>query len=188
MINRRFFEEVFVAEIYKPVRKLGNIHTVIDLGATTGEFSLWVHQQAQIIYAIEPTKEYFKYLKENVRDFPKIKPFFLAVDETNGTVRIYGSDGGERIVVGNSDFFRNKVTAKTLATFMKENNIEQVDVLKIDVEDRETEIFRAEDFPEVASKIKFIIGEHLTSSGGKLEELGFRVKDYEYGIIAKRNA
>ena len=52
MISSRFFEEVFVKKIYAPVEKLGNLETVIDLGATTGEFSLWIYPQAGKIHAI----------------------------------------------------------------------------------------------------------------------------------------
>ena len=63
-----------------------------------------------------------------------------------------------------------------------EDKIEQIDCLKIDVEDAEKEIFEAKDFPKVAKKIKYIIGEHLGLASLILKTYGF---DFD-GQIAKR--
>ena len=177
MISARFFEEVFVTQIYKPVRDLGDLNTVIDLGACTGEFSLWVYQQAQKIYAVEADLEAYKNMEENVKDFSKIKPVYLAIGG--------GIGGGASIIHGLSEN-RPEVIFKTLATFMKDEKIEQVDVLKTDVESAEKEIFEAPDFGEIADKVKYILGEHLGLATGRLEALGFEVSNFAHGVIAKR--
>ena len=186
MISARFFEEVFYSEIYKPVKRLGNMGTVIDLGATTGEFSLWVYPQAEKIFAIEANKKAFGYLKENVKDFNKIKPLFLAIAGKNGRMEVWGESLGSSTVVYSQGSGVNRVKGQTLATFMLKNNIEQVDCLKIDVESAEKEIFEAKDFSKVADRIKYIIGEHLEPSRLVLEAHGFEFKTYEYGQIFKR--
>ena len=186
MIPQRFFEEVFVTEIYKPVRKLGNVGVVIDLGATTGEFSLWIYPQAEKIFAIEANKKAFGYLKENVKDFNKIKPLFLAIAGKNGKMEVWGESLGSSTVVYSQGSGINRVKAQTLATFIQKNNIEQVDCLKIDVESAEKEIFKAEDFSKVADRIKYIIGEHLEGSKALLEACGFKIENYEHGLVAIR--
>ena len=187
MISARFFEEVFYSEIYKPVKELGNIATVIDLGACTGEFSLWVYPQAERIYAIEPDREAYKHLKENVKEFEKIKTFRLAITGKNGIAGMSGGSIGAKSIVHNvTQNPQQIVKIQTLATFMKKNGIEIVDCLKTDAESAEDEIFKAEDFSEVADKIKFIIGEHLKGSKVLLGAYGFKIENYEHGLIAKR--
>lgn len=189
MISGRFFENVFVTEIYKPVRKLGPLKTVIDLGATTGEFSLWVYPQAERIYAIEADKNAFGHLLENTKEFYKIIPIFLAIAGKNENRYISQGTIGASSIVQTGGKTGAKVPAKTLATFMNEYKIEKADCLKIDVESAEKEIFEAEDFPEVARKIKFIIGEPHSQKNEirrALKKNGFRFKLYKYGYIARR--
>ena len=189
MISKRFFEEVFVDEIYKPVRKLGNLKTILDLGATTGEFSLWVYPQAQKIYAIEADKKAFFNLIENVKEFHKIVPIYLSIAGKNGLRKISSGDIGSSSIINISEDNPRKVRAKTLATFLADEKIDQVDCLKIDVESAEKEIFEAEDFPQVANKIKYIIGEphsYIKEIEAVLRKNGFRVRKYQYGYIAQK--
>ena len=121
MISQRFFEEIFVNEIYKPVKELGNLGTVIDLGATTGEFSLWVYPQAERICAIESDREAYKHLKENLEQFEKVDCYCLAIAGENGKVGMSGGSIGAKSIVHNVT--QNPyaiVKAKTLAKFMKD--------------------------------------------------------------------
>ena len=62
------------------------------------------------------------------------------------------------------------------------------DILKIDVENNEDEIFKAPDFKDVAGKIDFIIGEHLKNLQGLFENYGFtaRVVEGTNNIIYER--
>lgn len=181
MILKRFFEEVFEEGIYNPVKELGNVNVVIDAGAATGEFSLWQEVRANTIYAIEGFDELYKHLVENVSDFSKINPFNIALGGENKNAYMAGeANGGARL---SEEETQRPIQVKTLATFMKENNIDQVDVLKIDIEDGEREVFHAPDFP--ADKIKFIIGEHVPALAGEklislgFQELGDKIKYYK---------
>lgn len=185
MILQRFFNEVFIEEIYKPIRELGDLGVVIDLGATTGEFSLWVYNQAVEVYAIEADIRAYEHLRMNVEDFPRIFPKYLAIAGENGTRQLSDNAiGGKSIAHPKGD--ATDIECKTLATFIREEKIDKIDCLKIDVEDAEKEIFEAKDFPEVAGKIKYIIGEHLEPSKSILEANGFDFGVYKHGQIAKR--
>ena len=77
------------------------------------------------------------------------------------------------------------VKCKTLDTVFKENKIEHIDVLKIDVEGTEHMIFGEKSFGNVAPKIDLIIGEaHWNLSYGgipmlipiMLEQWGFKTE------------
>lgn len=186
--DHRFFKEVFEAEIYKPTRERGNLGTVIDVGAFHGEFSFYVYNLAEKIYAIEPQPDAFKTLIENCKDFPKIKPIQLIISGSNGHKWIEGNeDGGAHTTdEGVESKTKHQIKSQTLATFMKENHIDKVDILKIDIEDHEPWVFGASDFPEVAGKIKYIIGEHIGNSKNLLEAQGFKYIETKYGPTYER--
>ena len=181
----RFFNEVFEREIYSPVLERGDNLTVIDLGAFHGEFDFYIYDKAKIIYAIEPQQEAYRQLVENCIDLPKISTHRLIISNLDGYKYINGGDGGGATTTdeGIESETKKKVESQTLATFMKNNGIEQVDILKIDVESHEPYIFASPDFKEVAHKVKFIIGEHGSGLREILEPLGF---NYEEGFTAWR--
>ena len=185
----RFFNEVFVDKIYDPVSKLGKLNTVIDLGACTGEFSYWVYDQAEKIYAIEPIKKYYRQMEDIVEQYKldKLKPFNLAIGSYNG--RGFMNEDlkkGAAKLNGASEVSTRPTEVRTLATFMKENDIEFVDVLKIDIEGGELGVFSSSDFGKVADKIKFIIGEHGSEIEDLLPKYGFTLRKYLRGFIFER--
>ena len=172
LINKRYFEkgdrffyEVFNQKIYEPVKKLGKLGTVIDLGACTGEFSFWVYDQAERIYAIEPMKQYYKEMCGIIKEFNlnKIKPFNIAIGKKNttGYMDEVENKGANKLL--DDQVTKNPVEVKTLATFMNENNIGEVDVLKVDIENGELAVFGSLDFHQVADRIKFFY------EGGEVE-------------------
>jgi FkbM family methyltransferase len=141
---------------------------------------------AKRIYAIEPQAEEYKILEENCKKLKKIKPFNIALSNTNGYKWIDGEDSGGAVLYDNQTEHGVRIECKTLATFMRENNIKTVDVLKVDIEGHENKVFGSPDFKDVATKIKMIIGEHGGGLNKILEPLGFKRKDYRYGFIYRR--
>lgn len=169
----RFFNEVFKDQIYSDVlHKKKNV--VVDIGALAGEFSFWIYPDAGIIYSIEPEDESYKELESNVKvfEFDKVKPFRLAIAGENKERNLSMGGRGGHALRGESG--GQMVQAKTLATFMKDNNIAEIDILKIDVEGAEDEIFKADDFKTVVDKIGCIIGEHLDGVENILNNFGFK--------------
>lgn len=170
--DERFFADVFDNEEYKLVKnkKYG---TVLDIGACAGEFSAYIYDDAEKIYALEPFPPHFKELEDNVREFQldKIKPFKLALGSSNGEAKLSTLEdrGSNRLL--SEDEPRNSimVQTKTLATFMKDEGIDHVDLLKIDIEGGENVVFSG-DFDSVKDKIDYIVGEHLPDN---LREYGF---------------
>ena len=100
---------------------------------------------------------------------------------------VIGTRGSNRLVTGEGSDKTEKVQVKTLATFMKDEGIDHIDILKIDIENGEDEVFTAPDFKDVASKISFIIGEHAGSVvSDALRKNGFSFFDYPHGFTAER--
>lgn len=183
--QERFFEEAFEKEVYKDAREQ-KADVVVDLGALAGEFSAYMYDIAKEIYAIEMFSGAYKELTDNIKEFKlsKIKPYHLAIGMKNGSIKIRTDEvqrGGHRIEAGEEN---EKVPCKTLETFMKDEGIEHIDVLKIDIEGIEEQLFADPSFERIADKITYIIGEHAGTH--LLKKLGFHVEDLGPVWTAKR--
>lgn len=186
--GERFFQEIFIDEEYKAVKN-EKANVIIDVGALAGEFCAYMHEEAEVIYAIEPNSEHYKELEENTSAFglTKVKPFHLALSNYNGQGDLVIAVRGGHVLINNSQSTKTeRVEVKTLATFMKEQGIDRVDILKIDVENAEQEIFTAPDFETVAKNIACIIGEHLGPVDEHLKNLGFIARNYGINTVYKR--
>jgi len=162
--------------------------TVIDLGAWQGDYSFYCLPFAKEIYAVEPDPVPYKVLEKTISKYELeqiIRPFRIAIGGSNGRRQMHFSHfGGSAFSDGEED-----VECLTLASFIKNNRVEHVDILKIDVENAEYEIFGASDFKDVAGQIDYIIGE---VHGGQqpiadnLEKFGFKVKHLKGSLFEAR--
>ena len=182
--GERFFAELFTNNEYLLARKV-KADVVVDVGACAGEFSAYIYEQAGIIYSIEPYSEHYKELEANIQEFnlTKIKPFNLALFSENGERKLaIGARGSHRLATEGTEV----VKTKTIKTFLEENNIDHVDILKIDIEGGENEVFNI-DFAKIAGKFSFIIGEHLAGTPEQnLLNCGFRkIQDGSNQIFIK---
>lgn len=184
----RFYQEVFNNEEYWPVVDRIPKYTVIDCGALAGEFSVWIYPFAKQVYAVEPYSEHFKELEDNFAklEMKNAKAYRLALGKENKDMFLNVHSRGGHTVTEVVEQEHEVVPCVTLANFMATNDISKVDILKIDIEDGETNVFTAADFKKVASKIKFIIGEHLEGLVPLLTKLGFKATQYNYGYYFER--
>lgn len=115
--------------------------TVIDAGANVGMFSLHCSPVSKIVYAIEPTPSHFNILKKITSPFNNIVPINCALwneDEnltfynipSNTTANSAVASGGQQLTV----------TGKKLKTIIEENNINHINLLKMDIEGSEFKI------------------------------------------------
>lgn len=116
--------------------------TIVDAGANCGMTSIFYankYPEAKIV-AIEPEPTNYAALVRNTMLYPNVIPMHAALWNIDGQVEVF--PGGPkkrkwsfRVRTGNG--FR----AVTLPTLMRENGMEAIDILKIDVEGAEREIF-----------------------------------------------
>jgi FkbM family methyltransferase len=186
--GKRFYKEVIVDEEYKEAKDKTGV--IIDLGANLGDFSYYMYDNASVIYAIEAHEANFDILLGYVQEhgLTKIHPYHLAIAGDNGLKEVYEHGGcGGYAIWGDSGQKVGEVQGKTLNTFLEENNITHVDVLKIDVEGAEDEIFKGEDFKDAATKIDFIIGEnHGKAIQETLEKQGYIFHQEDVTFTARK--
>ena len=129
-----------------------NSNTIFDIGANTGVFALIaksVNPAAQV-YAFEPIARIYSKLHKNIQlnNFD-IKSFPVAISDKDGKAEILDNPmvENEYSLSLNNDHNRKsaeqvkvEIDIITLDTFIEQNNIKNIDLLKIDVESHEGEV------------------------------------------------
>jgi FkbM family methyltransferase len=179
------FNEVWLMDFYEKHHRIQRGETVIDIGAHIGIFAVLAASKGATVYAYEPTPGSYELLCRNTARWPVVHAFPLAVADTTGTVSFVETAGpassGNMVVytapsqATPSHSFTAKST--TLAEIFSENHIEQCDLLKVDCEGAEVEIFK--NVPDgVCQKIKNIAMEYhhnLPEMRKILEAKGFKI-------------
>lgn len=137
------FDQTFKAKEFN----FGNLlpsspRTIIDAGANIGMSSIYFANQfptAQII-AIEPQTDNYMQLVKNTKPYPKIKPIQCAVWPSKTTLQINNTNQGNwGFTVSESN--SGLVEALPIPDILSKFSIEEVDLLKIDIEGAEFELF-----------------------------------------------
>ena len=174
--------EIFSEKCYELAKRKKDI-IVLDVGANVGMFSLYIKDFARKIYAVEPSRRCFECLKENTKDWDNIEIFNVGFWNIKGKNFLYGKgeETPQTMVMGGEN--RELIDTVTIEEFIKENKIEHIDVMKIDVEGAEYIILTDNSFKNIANRIDFIIGEshyfdrimpeHILLV---LEKVGFKAK------------
>ena len=107
---------------------------VVDIGANTGIYSLVAKavNPAAHVYAFEPHPYYFPMLEKNalINNFD-IRPYKRAISNYDGTIDIGDYAGGTSAL---------RTEAIKLDTFIEEDRIKKIDLIKIDVETHEPQV------------------------------------------------
>jgi FkbM family methyltransferase len=174
----RFIREVLEQGEYVPLFKKTGLDSnlvVMDLGCNIGTFSIYIYDHASMIYAIDLGTYCIELFDKTIEanKFTKIKTFCQAISGESKRVKLTGSitetNGSQSILNGAMD----EMDSVSLATFIKSNNIDHIDLLKIDVEGAESEIFNAPDFKDIKDRIYIIIGELHAGNTVDLTRDGF---------------
>lgn len=129
--------------------------TVLDIGCNIGAFTLWIYPFVSRIWAVDMEQSHIDNLSKTKRD--------NGLDNLTIIRERVGIDG-------------------TLAQLMSGHAINNIDVLKLDVEGDELAIVNSPDFP--TDRIATIIGEHhyngfqLNEFQDRLQKLGYRYTEY----------
>lgn len=140
----------------------GNI--VFDIGAHIGSFSIYAANKGAIVYAFEPDKDNYLKLLANIKlnNYVKvITPFNYGIYSFTGELELdIASDnkGGHSLLTNNSNS-KLSIPVKKLSKVLTELKISNIDLMKIDIEGAEYEIFKNFDVQEI-SAINRIVGEY----------------------------
>jgi FkbM family methyltransferase len=163
---------------------------VLDIGANTGVYSLLakaLNPQAKV-FAFEPVTRVFKKLEDNIAlNHFDIVPIEKAVSDFNGSAIIYDTPSehvysvavNKNLTAAGTQVIETTINTTTLNSFLKENNISHVDLVKIDVETHEPEVLNG--FSDFLFQCKpTILIEVLTDDvGDKIDSL-FKGSGYLY--------
>lgn len=136
----------FISTIYDREEKL----FCFDIGANVGQTSLKLTSSFPhaTIFAFEPVLDTFNTLKSRLAPFPNINCQHLAIGDTEGEVSIVIKEDSEwnslvpnlnNVDVENGQVIE-KVQVTTLDTFLNQNNISKVEILKSDTEGFEIQV------------------------------------------------
>jgi FkbM family methyltransferase len=141
------YNEMFLENKYD-CYELDNLDLVLDIGANSGLFSLLcANKGVKKVYAFEPNKESLvnlnsvtKNLNVEIIDkavYTKDEDLKFYIDPTNTTI---GSVSKEHLQIHSNSLEEIVVPAISLKTFIKQNNIDKISLVKMDIEGAEYEI------------------------------------------------
>jgi len=144
----RVFRNIFERGDYRlPSEITGIISTIVDLGAYTGISTAYFAERypSARIVALEPDPDNYSCLQHNLNGIlhlTRVSALRACVAKTTGTVR-FGTEGQswERAISEKGDIV---VPSFTLTDLFAHFDLESVDILKMDIEGGEKDVFEAE--------------------------------------------
>ena len=147
------FAAIFIDHEYEFSTLPGTFNNVVDLGANTGISSLYFAQkyQAARVIAVEPEPGNFRMLRRNCSSEPRIVPVQAAIWPEDTRIRLrLRNDDGERLAdwafqaTESATLDSIDVEAVSVPTIMQRYGLQSIDLLKIDIEGAERELFARE--------------------------------------------
>lgn len=187
-------EEILKARIYKPYLEDKKDAVVLDIGGNVGLFSLYAAKYAKQVYTLEPSPEHCSLIR-HMLEFNKITNVKLlenALYIDNGKFEYYTPENNKTMwslhaAVNDGKSSPQGVDAITFDTLFKLENIEHVDLAKVDVEGSEYEIFASEGFRLVAPKIDTIVCEVHSWAGRNRNQINESFKNAGYKVATIPN-
>ncbi|MCL4806240.1 MAG: FkbM family methyltransferase [Thermoanaerobaculia bacterium] len=144
IIREIFFERPYVRHITLPPNPV-----IVDIGGYIGDFSVYAvkHLGAERVVVYEPTQENFKLLQQNIeinRLADRITAVNKAVSDSHEVmlnVRIQANDEIHVSSYWYQGAERRRTQSVTLQELFEEHQLEHVDLLKVDCEGGEYDIF-----------------------------------------------
>jgi FkbM family methyltransferase len=182
------FSEVFKEQVYFPYLQGKKDLTIVDIGGNIGLTTFYFSHFAERVITVEPSAEHCKLIRKMV-EFNKLTnvtliqkalfikegeyPLFHNKNKTMFSLHMAVNDGTEP----------EKVQTLTLEDLFKQEKINHVDLLKIDIEGSEIEVFSHSSFKNVADKIDTIVterhawvGRHPNQLNEALKNAGFTIQ------------
>ena len=131
-------EQINTERMYDPVLANKDDLVILDVGANIGLFSLYAQDSAQKIICLEPTPSTFGMLQKLTKHIDKISVQATALSDHDGEISFYISDNPTINSIVNQVGQEVRVQSRTMATVLKENNLDWVDFVKCDIEGSET--------------------------------------------------
>ncbi|CAN5258192.1 hypothetical protein BH23BAC3_BH23BAC3_32780 [soil metagenome] len=163
--------------------------TIFDIGANIGYYTVQFAQKTDgKVYAFEPMDYQHHTLLRNLElnSVTNVQPVKKIVSNTNGRQRIYFSgmeNTAASSVVNETDQYED-ISSISLDTFCRDNQIENIDLIKIDVEGFELNVLKGLENmlkpQKVAHLFIEVVEKHLNKAGTSAKELCDLLEFYNY--------
>lgn len=139
---------VFRSKQYEPGAAAFSPRVIVDAGAHIGMASIGFARRypRASIFAVEPEPANFALLCRNVSAYRQIVPIQAAIWKEDGEVCLGHSEAHPKGAFQIAEDGERRVRAITIGTLMREMRIEFIDLLKMDIEGAEKEVFEACDW------------------------------------------
>jgi FkbM family methyltransferase len=138
------FKEIFIKKEYDiALPDSIDVKFIIDAGANIGFTSVFLanrYPEARII-SIEPDDENFEYLTNNVKPYSNITPIKSALWHKKDSINIVDKGYGKRGLMIEKNEGGHVLQATSINDLIKEFNFTSLDILKMDIEGSEKEVF-----------------------------------------------
>ncbi len=113
---------------------------VFDIGGYEGSWSQKIFDKYQPnIYIFEPVKSFYNIIKNKFKDNEKVKIFHFGLGAKNENIEIsIDGDGSSHISENNS--IKETIEIKSLVEFIEKNNLNKIDLVKINIEAAEFDL------------------------------------------------
>lgn len=147
--DRMVLDQVFVTEEYAPLRRLKNVGNIFDLGANCGISSLWFLRTFpdSRITCVEPDPSNVEALRRNLAPYSeRVRIHAKAVWSAKTTLSLIRDDGPlagawATQVRATDSLGPMSVETCTIAELIADAESKPIDILKVDIEGAESELF-----------------------------------------------
>jgi FkbM family methyltransferase len=149
-LSRWVSNSILAGETYPQLPAIGELATVVDVGANCGATSVYFARcyPDATIHAIEPGRAAFELLSRNARPYPNIHVHNVGLYSVDKTVPLYAGvqDAGTASIflrAGKNTEVCEDIQLRQAGSWVAEQGIESIDMLKVDAEGCELEILEA---------------------------------------------
>lgn len=188
------FHQIIIDKEFEMVSsKVENsVKTIIDAGANIGLSSLFFAQKfpGARIFSIEPEDENFQVMKMNLQNYPNITLLKKALWNTEDTVFIRDRGTGSWGFCMTKDLNNSMgivIDTITINSIISQYMVDVIDILKIDIEGAEFELFEGEDLSWI-NKCRYIfveIHDYIKSGASKSVFKSMLKFDFDFDIMGE---
>lgn len=179
------YKQMFLDKIYDKF-EMDNLESVIDVGANVGMFTNYISNRgAKKIFAIEPTQRAFNELKNQFYYYNGVQCKKMGIGSQDEMRTIYVNNDNSLLSSFLSKTSENiteeNIEVLRLPSFCKRNNLEKVDLIKVDIEGMEYEVFDSMSDAEIAICERYLI-EYHSNETGNADRLINRFRNLAYEV------
>ncbi len=152
------FVQVFLDDEYK-IDFDKNAKIVIDAGANIGLFTIKIKNELPnaTVICVEPDPENFELAKSNLANYDNVFLENAGLWDSNAMLKVYDKHNyGKWGIIVEEDLVNGNIAAVSVDALLEKYNISTIDILKIDIEGSEKQLF-SRNYENWLCKVKVIV-------------------------------